>query len=220
QNEWISCFPNTLLKLWDRARIPNLPAASRKSSSSLSVAPVKRSVPRFPADGCSNPFIPPSLSPASAKNAGFHGPVLHSSRFSAEGDSIIGKSQNHHPQRRTPCQLWSSAVENQPKGPSFRCRPNHGRCLFFHNISAYLANKGRKVSMVFETADAILAVTSPRTDFIWKSRYGWYRFTHRDFSYHIPYAAVDFAPKPSSMKRLACCIRGDVIAKCSLETRA
>ncbi|KAF8524988.1 hypothetical protein JB92DRAFT_2877960 [Gautieria morchelliformis] len=39
--------------------------------------------------GCSNPFIPPSLSPASAKNAGFHGPVLHSSRFSAEVDGII-----------------------------------------------------------------------------------------------------------------------------------
>ncbi|KAF8463767.1 hypothetical protein JB92DRAFT_3299935 [Gautieria morchelliformis] len=36
-----------------------------------------------------NPFIPPSLSPASVKNAGFHGPVLHSSRFSAEVDGIM-----------------------------------------------------------------------------------------------------------------------------------
>ncbi|KAF8488054.1 hypothetical protein JB92DRAFT_3130174 [Gautieria morchelliformis] len=47
-----------------------------------------------------NPFIPPSLSPASAKNAGFHGPVLHSSRFSAEVDGIMREIQESPPSEK------------------------------------------------------------------------------------------------------------------------
>lgn len=40
------------------------------------------------------------------------------------------------------------------------------------SIAAYLANEGRKVTLVFEKTDAILAVTSPLPEFIRKSRCG------------------------------------------------
>jgi hypothetical protein len=39
-----------------------------------------------------------------------------------------------------------------------------------YSIAAYLANEGRKVTVVFETTDAILAVPTPLPDFIRKSR--------------------------------------------------
>lgn len=39
------------------------------------------------------------------------------------------------------------------------------------SISAYLANAGRKVTVVFETADAFLAYKKPLPDFIRKSRF-------------------------------------------------
>lgn len=38
------------------------------------------------------------------------------------------------------------------------------------SIAAYLANKGRRVSVVFDTADSFMAVSRPLPDFIRKSR--------------------------------------------------
>lgn len=51
-NTWISCAPNSLFKLWDNARMPNLPAENAEVvlfPLQAAVAPVKRRVPRFPA---------------------------------------------------------------------------------------------------------------------------------------------------------------------------
>lgn len=39
------------------------------------------------------------------------------------------------------------------------------------DIAAYLTNENRKVSVVFERADAVLGVTSPLPDFIRRSRF-------------------------------------------------
>ncbi|KAF7365012.1 FAD /NAD-P-binding domain-containingprotein [Mycena venus] len=101
--------------------------------------------------GCSAPKIPQALSTAAAKQAGFRGPVIHSRDFATQLDTIL----NTVPQN-------SSATESSiviiGGGKSAQ------------DMAAYLANEGRKVTVVFKTADAFLASPTPLPEFIRKSR--------------------------------------------------
>ncbi|KZT54410.1 FAD/NAD(P)-binding domain-containing protein [Calocera cornea HHB12733] len=98
--------------------------------------------------GCSNPYVPPKLSTATAHRAGFLGPVIHSQQFGERADEVLAA-----------------------------CGGVGGRAVIVgggksaQDISAYLANRGRKVSVVFESTDAILAYPIPLPDFIRRSRF-------------------------------------------------
>ncbi|KAH7924190.1 FAD/NAD(P)-binding domain-containing protein [Leucogyrophana mollusca] len=101
--------------------------------------------------GCSEPRIPLGLSAADAASAGFNGPVVHASHFSSQVEDILS-----------------------------RVRPvshaNPGRIVVVgggksaQDIAAYLANEGRSVSVVFSTADTVIASPITLPHFIRKSR--------------------------------------------------
>ncbi|KAJ6508501.1 FAD/NAD-P-binding domain-containing protein [Mycena sanguinolenta] len=94
--------------------------------------------------GCHVPNIPQTLSMDAAKKAGFQGPVIHSKYFAPQLHTIL--------------------------------EPNHKSIVIVgggksaQDIAAYLANAGKKVTMIFKTADAFLASPTPLPDFIRKSR--------------------------------------------------
>ncbi|KAF8171963.1 FAD/NAD-P-binding domain-containing protein [Mycena galopus ATCC 62051] len=94
--------------------------------------------------GCSTPNIPKPLSVESAKQAGFQGPVIHSKYFASQLNTIL--EPNH----------ISIVVVGGGKSAQ--------------DMAAYLANEGRKVTVVFKTADAFLAGSKPLPEFIRKSR--------------------------------------------------
>ncbi|KAK7462869.1 hypothetical protein VKT23_007448 [Stygiomarasmius scandens] len=100
--------------------------------------------------GCNEPLVPEELSPASAKVASFKGRVFHSSKFRSQLDQmqVEGIADNA---------LGEVVIVGGGKSAQ--------------DMAAYLANKGVKVTVVFETADAFLAVTSPLPDFIRRSRF-------------------------------------------------
>ncbi|KIJ54017.1 hypothetical protein M422DRAFT_201119 [Sphaerobolus stellatus SS14] len=105
--------------------------------------------------GCSEPYIHPSLSPGAALKAKFTGPVFHSSQFGSHTDSIM--------------QQIKEAENLQDENADSVVIVGGGKSA--QDISAYLASKGRKVTVVFEVTDAVLAATSPLPDFIRKSRF-------------------------------------------------
>ncbi|KAJ3848175.1 FAD/NAD-P-binding domain-containing protein [Lentinula lateritia] len=100
--------------------------------------------------GCSEPFIPDEISPKSAENASFKGQVFHSSQFRTQLDKL--------------------QVEGKDEG-GFGEVVIVGGGKSAQDVAAYLANKGVKSSVVFEKADAFLAVTSPLPDAIRRSRF-------------------------------------------------
>lgn len=56
---WMSCFPNSFARLWDRARTANFPEANALVVTfprMLAVAPVNTSVPFAPVDGAGSFF--------------------------------------------------------------------------------------------------------------------------------------------------------------------
>ena len=61
----------------------------------------------FFSQGCSSPSIPPTLSRHAAKQAGFRGPVLHSSQFRRELDNVLASvkavSANSAPSNEQEC---------------------------------------------------------------------------------------------------------------------
>ncbi|GLB35449.1 putative pyridine nucleotide-disulphide oxidoreductase [Lyophyllum shimeji] len=105
--------------------------------------------------GCSNPNVPEHLSPETAKRAGFRGPVFHSANFRDHVDDVLETTKS----------VLSDATGEAKSIVVI------GGGKSAQDTAAYLANAGRKVTVVFETADAILAVSKPLPDFIRKSRF-------------------------------------------------
>ncbi|KAI0051981.1 FAD/NAD-P-binding domain-containing protein [Auriscalpium vulgare] len=99
--------------------------------------------------GCSNPRVPESLSPAAAVAAGFIGPIVHTQDFAARQKEIL--------------------VATKPGQDALGVVIVGGR-RSAQDLSAYLANQGRKVSMVFNGTDSVIASRRRMPDFIRKSR--------------------------------------------------
>ncbi|KIP06555.1 hypothetical protein PHLGIDRAFT_452381 [Phlebiopsis gigantea 11061_1 CR5-6] len=102
--------------------------------------------------GCSHPAYPTNLSPADAARVGFQGPFFHSSYIKSHLEELL------------------SAVK-----PLSDSEP--GRVVVIgggksaQDAATYLANHGRMVSLVFETADAAIASAIPLPEFVRKSRF-------------------------------------------------
>lgn len=124
--------------------------------------------------GCSNPSIPSCLSPHAANTAGFRGLVLHSSRFNQELPNILAavKSTQEGSDIGTGniviIGCGKSAQEYVLQSSQcFSSQESDNVC----SISAYLANQGRKVSVVFEHLEPYLATPRPLPAILRKSRY-------------------------------------------------
>ncbi|KAJ6471197.1 FAD/NAD-P-binding domain-containing protein [Mycena vulgaris] len=104
--------------------------------------------------GCSTPKVPEALSPAAAIRAGFCGPVIHSKYFASQLDRILETIPPFSPNQKSA----TKSVVVVGGGKSAQ------------DMAAYLANEGRKVAVVFESADAFLASPRPLPEFIRKSR--------------------------------------------------
>ncbi|KAF5386925.1 hypothetical protein D9615_001925 [Tricholomella constricta] len=105
--------------------------------------------------GCSNPNIPGYLSPVEAEKSRFRGLVFHSTKFRDHLDALLQKEK--------------PAVPGESVDGGSIVVVGGGKSA--QDIAACLTNFGRKVAVVFETTDAILAVSSPLPDFIRKSRF-------------------------------------------------
>lgn len=101
--------------------------------------------------GCSEPFIPANLTNAAAQEAGFSGPVFHSSQL-----------------RKNMSELLAAVKPTTDANPGRAIVIGGGRSA--QDVAAFLANSGRKVSVVFESADAVLASKTPMPDAVRKSR--------------------------------------------------
>ncbi|KAI0711021.1 FAD/NAD-P-binding domain-containing protein [Cerioporus squamosus] len=102
--------------------------------------------------GCSTAHIPSGLGPEAAASAGFAGMVFHSADFGARMGDILeaSPSDTEHPEA-APIVVVGGGKSAQ-------------------DISAYLANEGRKVTMVCPDFDAFTAGPKPLPAFIRKSR--------------------------------------------------
>ncbi|KAJ7245010.1 hypothetical protein B0H12DRAFT_794238 [Mycena haematopus] len=94
--------------------------------------------------GCHIPNVPENISMDAAKKSGFQGPVIHSRYFASRLDTIL--ETNHK----------SIVIVGGGKSAQ--------------DMAAYLANAGKKVTVVFTKADAFLASPMPLPAFIRKSR--------------------------------------------------
>ncbi|EKM52447.1 uncharacterized protein PHACADRAFT_211704 [Phanerochaete carnosa HHB-10118-sp] len=101
--------------------------------------------------GCSEPYTPSTLTESAAKEAGFTGPVFHSAQLRKNMDSIL-----------------AAVKPITDVNPGRAIVIGGGRSA--QDAAAFLANQGRKVSVVFETADAVIATQSPVPEVIRKSR--------------------------------------------------
>ncbi|KAG9308599.1 FAD/NAD(P)-binding domain-containing protein [Chiua virens] len=99
--------------------------------------------------GCSQPRIPESLSAKAAQQAGFHGTVLHTSKFASSFDQILSEAQANPD--------YSAVVIGGGRSAQ--------------DISSLLARHGIRVSVVFEKADGFLAAPVQLPDWIRKSRF-------------------------------------------------
>ncbi|KAK0211195.1 FAD/NAD-P-binding domain-containing protein [Desarmillaria ectypa] len=102
--------------------------------------------------GCSTPKTPAYLSQEAANKAGFQGLVVHSIDFGPRLDEIL------------------AAVPSCGTGGSSPTIVVVGGGKSAQDISSHLANEGRKVTVVFETADAFLGSVKPLLDSLRKSR--------------------------------------------------
>ncbi|KAI5824862.1 FAD/NAD(P)-binding domain-containing protein [Schizophyllum commune Tattone D] len=98
--------------------------------------------------GCHEPSVPPNLTVARAKEAGFKGRVLHTSDFRKTLDSI-------GPEGATA--LGRIVVVGGGKSAQ--------------DVCAYFARWSIPVTMVFERADAFISTSKPLPEFIRKSRF-------------------------------------------------
>ncbi|KAI9571710.1 FAD/NAD-P-binding domain-containing protein [Boletus coccyginus] len=99
--------------------------------------------------GCSQANVPETLSAKSAEQAGFRGPVVHSSEFASRVDHILSEAQVNPD--------YSVVVVGGGKSSQ--------------DISSHLARHGIKVAVVFEKADGVLASPVQLPDWIRKSRF-------------------------------------------------
>ncbi|TDL14979.1 FAD/NAD-P-binding domain-containing protein, partial [Rickenella mellea] len=102
--------------------------------------------------GCSMPNIPPAISPSAAAEAGFRGLVIHTANFRQHLEDIL--------QRVKP----KSETE-----PGDVVVIGGGRSA--QDVASHLAIENRKVTIVFEIADAFMAARKPVPDMVRKSRF-------------------------------------------------
>ncbi|TFK37874.1 FAD/NAD-P-binding domain-containing protein [Crucibulum laeve] len=103
--------------------------------------------------GCSTPKIPEYLSQEAANKSSFNGLILHSNQFGAYVDEILSRVKPAQPG------IDTGSVVIVGGGRSAQ------------DMATYLANEGRKVTVVFEKIDAFLATSRPLPEFIRKSRF-------------------------------------------------
>ncbi|KAJ7195470.1 FAD/NAD-P-binding domain-containing protein [Mycena pura] len=101
--------------------------------------------------GCNTPRVPESLSPATAAHAGFRGLVIHSKNFASQLKTVLETVPPRHLAAPKSIVVVGGGKSAQ-------------------DMAACLANMDRKVTIVFETADAFLASPKPLPGFIRKSR--------------------------------------------------
>lgn len=100
--------------------------------------------------GCHTPRIPANLSLSASKDSNFHGQTIHSVEFGQRRKDIL-----------------SLVPTDQTDAPSIVIV---GGGKSAQDMAAYLASQGRRVTVVFETADSFLASKKPLPDFVRKSR--------------------------------------------------
>ncbi|KAF8588578.1 FAD/NAD(P)-binding domain-containing protein [Ramaria rubella] len=106
--------------------------------------------------GCNMPSIPTQLSSACAAEAKFQGPVFHSTQFGTEVKGLL--SHVHETASKTDLDKEVDSIVVVGCGKSGQ------------DIAAYLTTEGRKVTVVFDSTNAVLAATRPLPDFLRKSR--------------------------------------------------
>ncbi|KAI0658609.1 FAD/NAD(P)-binding domain-containing protein [Cubamyces menziesii] len=104
--------------------------------------------------GCSTPRVPEQLSSKAAADAGFTRPVFHSMDFGPKLSDLLASVA---PEHDVGADLAPIVVVGGGKSAQ--------------DICAYLANEGRKVTMVCHNLDAFTAGPKPLPDFIRKSRF-------------------------------------------------
>ncbi|CDO75211.1 hypothetical protein BN946_scf184794.g18 [Trametes cinnabarina] len=102
--------------------------------------------------GSSNPRIPQALSPETAAAAGFKGLVFHTVDFARKLDELLAHA---------------AAAESGPETPSVVVI---GGGKSAQDVCAYLANEGKKVTLVCHNLDPFTAGPKPLPDFIRRSR--------------------------------------------------
>ncbi|KAI0355439.1 FAD/NAD-P-binding domain-containing protein [Trametes cingulata] len=106
--------------------------------------------------GCSTPRTPEDLTPAAASAAGFKGLVFHSADYAAKRQELLTSVPSV--EHTSPSDLARAPIVVVGGGKSAQ------------DICAYLANEGRKVTMVCHNLDAFTAAPKPVPHFIRKSR--------------------------------------------------
>ncbi|KAF9012085.1 FAD/NAD-P-binding domain-containing protein [Hymenopellis radicata] len=104
--------------------------------------------------GCETPKIPSYLSQAAADYVGFKGLIIHSRNFAASLDDLLTAVQ---------------PISIKPENPHHVVVVGGGKSA--QDAASFLANQGRKVTVVFHKANGFLAVSTPLPDFIRKSRF-------------------------------------------------
>ncbi|KAJ3529431.1 hypothetical protein NM688_g7855 [Phlebia brevispora] len=103
--------------------------------------------------GCHVPHIPPALTPETAEMQQFRGPVVHSSELGSRADAILDAVK--------------PSTEDRDCGTVLIV----GGGKSAQDAAVFFATRNRKVSVVFDTADAFLAAPMPLPAFIRKSRF-------------------------------------------------
>ncbi|TDL22851.1 FAD/NAD-P-binding domain-containing protein [Rickenella mellea] len=101
--------------------------------------------------GCCIPFVPSFMSPHAAEKYCFDGVVLHTAHFGSKLNEVLSKVNS-----RTSSSPGRVVVVGGGRSSQ--------------DVATYLANQNLDVTIVFDVADAILAVPIPLPDFIRKSR--------------------------------------------------
>ncbi|KAI0312356.1 FAD/NAD-P-binding domain-containing protein [Amylostereum chailletii] len=104
--------------------------------------------------GASKPKVPESLGPSAANAARFNGLVLHSAAFAERLDDLLTATK--------------PTIRDGKEDPASVVIAGGGKSA--QDIAAYLANEGRKVTVVFQSPDRFFANAKPLPDFIRKSR--------------------------------------------------
>ncbi|KAI0677680.1 FAD/NAD(P)-binding domain-containing protein [Trametes maxima] len=105
--------------------------------------------------GCSAPKVPELLSSSAAAAVGFKGPVIHTAQFAAKANDLLSSCapiQTDH-------KLDDASVVVVGGGKSAQ------------DMCVFLANEGRKVTIVCHDLDVFLASSEPLPPFIRKSRF-------------------------------------------------
>ncbi|KZT69468.1 FAD/NAD(P)-binding domain-containing protein [Daedalea quercina L-15889] len=101
--------------------------------------------------GCSEPHYPLGLSPKEARLAGFQGPVIHSSDYASRMQELL------------------DAVKPASEGGGTLLVIGGGKSG--SDIAAHMADKGRKVTMIFTTIDAAVAAPIPLPRWLVRGRF-------------------------------------------------